>query len=96
LHDQLVSKELESLWHLSEKAKKLPIFQCHGRKDELFTIDMLEDYAAAVLKDVMAPERYEIYIDEKIGHEVNKDSFEAVSQFLDDIVTPCKMTKEDF
>jgi len=59
-------------------------------------MDMLEDYTAAVLKDVMAPERYEIYIDEKLGHEVNKDSFEAVSQFLDDIVTPCKMTKEDF
>jgi len=59
-------------------------------------MDMIEEYTGNTLRNVMAPQRYEVYVDDKIGHEMSKETFDVINEFMEDIVSPSKLTKEDF
>jgi len=54
------------------------------------------EYTGNTLRNVMAPQRYEVYVDDKIGHEMSKETFDVINEFMEDIVSPSKLTKEDF
>jgi len=74
----------------------MPIMQCHGKKDALFTMDMAEDFTGKCIREAMNPEAMDLFVDEEGAHEMTKDTFKAMNEFIQNVITPVMMSKDDF